>query len=292
MEKRINIYKLLLLCLLAFIFVNPFTSIIIGVKVIYTLLILLADIFLLAITYFRIKKKLLFFLLFSLNIVCFFIMNAEAILRYYIKTHSITNIYEIKNNDYYFNKPLLSVVLQDPEFETVYKTNEDGYRVGRIRTRPQKVDWLFMGDSYTQGAQVNFEDMFTSIVADSFPSKRVLNAGISGFGLPEELKYFKKEGSRFRPEKVFLELCVLNDFIEVYEKDFSLTDRLIDRSELFRFIYYNSFFKNHNELPLGRDIGPFYQSEKDNIDKNILYTKTSDYKKESLLQFLISFKNA
>ena len=211
-------------------------------------------------------------------------MNAEAILRYYVQTHSITNIYEIKNDDYYFNKPLLSVVLQDNEFETVYKTNEDGYRVGRIRRRPTEVDWLFLGDSYTQGAQVNFEDMFTSIVADSFPSKVVLNAGISGFGLPEELKYFMKEGSKFKPKKVFLELCVLNDFIDVYDKSFSLKEELLDRSEFFRFLYYNAFLKNHEDLPLGRDVGPFYETEKDNIDKNILYTKTSDFKKKTLEQ--------
>jgi lysophospholipase L1-like esterase len=285
MEKRINTYKLILICLLAFIFINPFTAIIIGIKVLYAILLLMANIFLLIFAYFRIKKKLLFFILFSFNILCFFAMNAEAILRYYVKTHAITNIYEIKNNDYYFNKPLLSVVLQDPEFETVYKTNEDGYRIGRIITKPDKVDWLFLGDSYTQGAQVNFEDMFTSIVADSFPSKIVLNAGISGFGLPEELKYFKKEGSRFHPKIVFLELCVLNDFIDVSEKKFSITNHLIDRSELFRFLYNNRFIKNHDELALGRDIGPFYQTEKDNIDKNILYTKTSSIKRNNLRKF-------
>jgi len=290
MEKRIKIYKLLLICLLAIVLINPFVALTIGIKLFHIILILLINIFLLAFSYFRIKKKWLFFVIFSLNIICFFCMNAEAILRYYVQTHAITNIYEIKNDDYYFNKPLLSVVLQDNEFETVYKTNEDGYRVGRIRRRPTTVDWLFMGDSYTQGAQVNFEDMFTSIVADSFPSKVALNAGISGFGLPEELKYFMKEGSGFKPKKVFLELCVLNDFIDVYDKSFSLKDHLLDRSEFFRFLYYNAFFKNHDDLPLGRDVGPFYQKEQDNIDKNILYTKSSDVKKNTLLQFAFYLK--
>jgi len=290
MEKRIKVYKLIFIILLALILINPFTALIIGIKVLLIIPALLADIFLLVFSYFKFKKKFFFFILFSLNILGFFILNAEAILRYYVKTHAITNIYEIKNDDYYFNKPLLSVVLQDPEFETVYKTNEDGYRVGRIRTRPTIVDWLFMGDSYTQGAQVNFEDMFSSIVADSFPGKIVLNSGISGFGLPEHLKYFMREGNKFKPKKVFLELCVLNDFIDVYEKNFSLKDRLLDRSELFRFVYYSNFFKNNNELPLGRDVGPFYQTEKDNIDKNILYTKTSSYKKNNLHQFAVFLK--
>jgi hypothetical protein len=290
MDKRIKHYKIIVICLLAVVLINPFTALIIGIKIPYILLILIADISLLLYTYFGVKKKLLFFMLFVANFLCFFVMNTEAILRYFVKTHSITNIYEIKNGDYYFNKPLLSVVLQDNEFETIYKTDEDGYRVGRIRKKLTNVDWLFIGDSYTQGAQVNFEEMYTSIIADSFTSKNVLNAGVSGFGLPEELKYFMNEGSSFKPKKVFLELCVLNDFIDVYDKNFSLTDHLIDHSELFRFLYFSRFFKNHDELPLGRDVGPFYQIEKDNMDKNILYTKTSNVKKNNLRQMAVFLK--
>ena len=54
-----------------------------------------------------------------------------------------------------------------------------------------------LGDSFTQGAQVDFGDLFTSRLSERFPDKIILNAGISGLGIGHEYNYFVGSGYQY-----------------------------------------------------------------------------------------------
>ncbi len=153
---------------------------------------------------------------------------------------------------------------------------------------------LFLGDSYTQGAQVNFEDLFTSILYRDFPDKIIINAGVSGFGLPEIYDYYKEEGKKLNPKVVFVQICNFNDFMNVEERQILLVDYIMHYSDLARFLLYNFRYQQPAELPLGRWTEPFYKTSKQNADYNIFYKETSDKKQNDLInfkQYLIQLNN-
>jgi hypothetical protein len=212
-------------------------------------------------------------------------MNSELIFRNNFKLYNINNMYETKN-DYYFNKPNLNLVLDDNEYQTIYRTNDQGYRIGHTYRSENHPEWLFIGDSYTQGAQVNFNELFTSRLKEYYPQTKMLNAGISGFGLPEESGYLEAEGLEFKPKKIFLELCVLNDFEHIEPRKITLVDYLMSKSELFRFLFYRIKFEKVDEQPLGRWTDPFFSEEEDNINYNVLYTQSSPIKEKSIQNVL------
>ena len=80
----------------------------------------------------------------------------------------------------------------DKEYSVQYVTNQQGFRIHEEMNpyfEVEKCDWLFIGDSYTQGAQVNYSELYSSLLFRENPDKIIVNAGISGFGLPEEYNW-------------------------------------------------------------------------------------------------------
>lgn len=214
-------------------------------------------------------------------------LYAEVIFTCSFRDYVITDLYDIRQT-YYFNKSFLRERFSDKEYIVDYVTNAQGYRIGAEDDQSgeiDKVDWLFLGDSYTQGAQVANEQLFTSLLYHDFPQKIILNAGISGFGLPEELNYFKNEGRKLRPKKVFLQICNFNDFMKVIERKSDFSDYLMNYSNLYRSLLYPIKFENPAELPLGRWTEPFYPTRKLNADYNIYFREQSEIKKKDLDNF-------
>ena len=129
---------------------------------------------------------------FNLVTIASILFHAEVIFTMVYAYKEIPNLYEL-HGKYYFNKPYLDQQFNDPEFVTRYKTNCQGYRVDDLSSQEQKIekcDWLFIGDSYTQGAQVEYNQLFSSLIYKDFPDKVIVNAGISGAGLYDEFNYF------------------------------------------------------------------------------------------------------
>jgi len=198
---------------------------------------------------------------------------------------NIPNLYELRGK-YYFNKPFLDQRFATDEFVSYYRTNLQGYRVDEltnINDSIRQCDWLFIGDSYTQGAQVDYPELFTSLLYRKFPDKIIVNAGISGAGLYDELNYLRDEGVKLHPKRIFLQIGVFNDFMNVKERKATLQDRIMEKSSLYRYITYNIVHKE--ELPLGRWTEPFFANKEDNIDNNILYKQSSDYKEQDIQNF-------
>lgn len=242
---------------------------------------------------FKINSLRLKVWLFNLCAIISILFQAEIIFKMVYGNRNIPNLYELRGK-YYFNKPNLDQEFNDPEFISRYKTNCQGYRIDNLSSQDveiQKCDWLFIGDSYTQGAQVEYNQLFSSLIYKNFPDKVIVNAGISGAGLYDELNYFKDKGKELSPKVVFLQVGAFNDFMNVKEHKPSLQDYIMEWSDLYRYFEYN--IANCDELPLGRWTEPFFPEKEDNIDNNIFFKETSVNKetdKKAFRECIIEFK--
>ena len=204
--------------------------------------------------------------------------HAELLFSHFGGDKNIPNLYEI-HDKFYFNKPNLEQQFDDDEYIATYRTNCQGYRIDNLTNADDSIkvcDWLFIGDSFTQGGQVDYDQLFTTLVYKRFPNKVVVNAGISGAGVYEELNYYKSLGRELRPKKVFLQLGVFNDFKDVVEHIATFKDYLTEKSSLYRYLSYH--IGQSEEMPLGRWMEPFFVNYQDNVDGNILFKPTSEKK--------------
>lgn len=223
--------------------------------------------------------------------VCY---HAELLFRVFGADNEIPNLYEL-HNSFYFNKPYLDQKFGTDEYSSLYRTNCQGFRIDEQTNADdstKQCDWLFIGDSFTQGAQVDYEYLFTSLLYKSFPDKTIVNAGISGAGLYEELNFYKEIGQKLHPKKVFLQIGVFNDFKDIKEHRASFQDFIAEKSSLYRYLSYK--LSPQDETPLGRWMEPFFLSQQDNINSNILYKPTSAQKerdKENFATCISEFKH-
>ena len=213
--------------------------------------------------------------------------HAELLFRVFGAGSDIPNLYEL-HNKFYFNKPYLDQKFETDEYSSLYRTNCQGFRIDEQTNADDSIkqcDWLFIGDSFTQGAQVDYEYLFTSLIYKSFPDKTIVNAGISGAGLYEELNFYKEIGQKLHPKKVFLQIGVFNDFKDIKEHRASLQDYIAEKSSLYRYLSYQ--LSPQDETPLGRWMEPFFLNRQDNIDSNILYKPASAKKRKDKKEFAI-----
>lgn len=129
---------------------------------------------------------------------------------------------------FYRYDPVLGADLR-PGIEGEYKKedvvfvslNEDGIR-GPLRTRtkpPLTVRIAVLGDSFTEGFQVPYDKLFTTVLekrlAACVPdgiSIEVLNFGVSGFGTGREILKYKTLAREYDPDIVLLMFYPGNDF--------------------------------------------------------------------------------
>lgn len=206
-------------------------------------------------------------------------LTAELVFRELYADKSVPNIYEVRGN-YYFNKPNLNQRFDDEEFNAIYRTNCQGYRIDLLSNETDSIkqcDWLFIGDSFTQGAQVNYDQMFTSLLYRYLPDKVIVNAGMSGAGLYESLNYLKDEGKKLKPKKIFLQIGAFNDFYNIKERHAGWSEYLMEYSDLYRYLQYNIL--DNPTLPLGRWTEPFFEHPEENAKFNIFYKESSQEKR-------------
>ena len=231
----------------------------------------------------------------SLALMSAFI-HAEVLLVYGFPSHVIENLYTMERG-YYFNRPMLNQRFKSDEFAVSYRTNSQGFRIGLGQEPTHEVkeaDWLILGDSFTQGAQVEFEDLYSTKLNFRFPDKVVLNAGISGMGIAHEYRYFVDKGRRLKPSLVILQLGSFNDFMNVEPWPISFTEHLLTRSALFRLLFNNIRYGDPRDLPLRRWVEPFRPTARGNAESNVFYKADSEQKTEDFAAFksyLRKFKN-
>jgi Tol biopolymer transport system component/lysophospholipase L1-like esterase len=212
-------------------------------------------------------------------------LHAELVLRVAFPDLVVPNLYAIRDG-YYANEPLLAQRFATAEYSASYYTNVQGFRIAPEQNAYEQVtaaDWLVIGDSFTQGAQVDFAEMFTSRLYRRFPDRVVVNAGTSGLGLGQEFNYFEREGRALKPTLVVLVLGSFNDFMNVRAPQAGAREHLMAASALARLLFTPTEDGEH--LPLGRWTEPFQPTLQGNIDYNVFFRETSQQKLEDLRAF-------
>ncbi len=293
--KKTQIWKVLCQIVIICLFINPITLYLLTkcllLSFVVPFILILICLFISKHSFF--SRVQLYFL--NIVVIIGIFYHAELIFRMNFQEKDIPNLYEIRGK-YYFNKPYLRENFTDEEYTSSYVTNKQGFRINAQENPDSsidKCDWLFLGDSFTQGAQVDYSDLFTTKTYQYFPDKVILNAGISGYSIVDALNYYVSEGYKLKPSKVFLQLCIFNDFMNVKENPVGIMEYMMQYSSLYRYLFYNVYYSNPADLPLGRWTEPFYPTEENNKDYNIFYKKTSPQKEEdikNLIRYLSEFK--
>jgi hypothetical protein len=227
----------------------------------------------------------------SLALISAFV-HAEVLLIYGCPSHVIENLYTMEDG-YYFNRPMLDQRFKSNEFAVGYRTNSQGFRIGAGQEPTHEIaetDWLILGDSFTQGAQVELEDLYSTKLNLRFPDKVVVNAGISGMGIAHEYRYFVEKGRRLQPTLVILRLGSFNDLMNVGPWPISVTEHLLTRSALFRLLFNNIRYGDPQDLPLRRWVEPFRPTAQGNAESNVFYKGDSEEKTEDVTAFKLHLK--
>tara|TARA_Y100001934_G_C12363749_1_gene782236 strand:- start:1579 stop:2751 length:1173 start_codon:yes stop_codon:yes gene_type:complete len=103
------------------------------------------------------------------------------------------------------------------------RLNEDSMR-GPLRHRkkpPSTRRVAVLGDSFTEGFQVNFENLFTTVLerelarcAPKGLSAEVLNFGVSGFGTARAILKYREQARHYDPDVVLLMFYPGNDYAD------------------------------------------------------------------------------
>jgi lysophospholipase L1-like esterase len=114
------------------------------------------------------------------------------------------------------------------EFDHVVDVNSLGLRDREVsRDKPSGLfRILVLGDSYAEGKQVAFDEIFTerveALLSREVPGRRweVVNAGVSGYGTADEVEFFERYGRRLQPDLVILAFTIGNDVHDNLETSF------------------------------------------------------------------------
>lgn len=104
------------------------------------------------------------------------------------------------------------------EWQTYTRINRLGLRDREIPyARSDAYRILVLGDSFTEGIQVDLEETFVKQLERRLgPGVEVVNGGTSGYGPDNELLFYLHEGRRYRPDLVLLAFNTGNDVLESY----------------------------------------------------------------------------
>lgn len=63
---------------------------------------------------------------------------------------------------------------------------------------------LILGDSFTEGSHVGEDELFSNLIANTYPNLEVMNAGVGGWSTVQEYLYLKEVGVNLHPNLVLL----------------------------------------------------------------------------------------
>ena len=98
-------------------------------------------------------------------------------------------------------------------------TNSHGFRDRErmFETTSHAPRIVALGDSFTYGAGVTYDEIFTTVLErrlqDTAPGLEVINLGVSGWDPSEEFHLLKIYGSRFHPDAVMMNFFIGNDIM-------------------------------------------------------------------------------
>ena len=92
---------------------------------------------------------------------------------------------------------------------TTYTTNTLGLRNREIRLnkQPGVTRIALAGDSFTWGWGVNDDETFAALLEVGRSDRETINLGVIGYGLVQEMHYFRRVGAQFKPDVLLLAFC-------------------------------------------------------------------------------------
>ena len=112
------------------------------------------------------------------------------------------------------HKPNFDGIRVTKEFETHIKINSNKLRDKNYDyEKPDGIKRIVvLGDSFTEGAQVEENERFTEVLESSLLKNiQIINTGVSGYGNNQELLFLKNEGMKYNPDIVLVAFCIGND---------------------------------------------------------------------------------
>ena len=111
-------------------------------------------------------------------------------------------------------------------------TNGFGFKSSCDNTIDNKdFDIVFIGDSFTEGIGLDYEDTFVGLFADSYPELRVANMGVSSYSpsiYRSKIQYYlEKEKMIFDHVFIFIDISDIQDEAIKYER--LMDNRVVDR---------------------------------------------------------------
>ena len=102
-------------------------------------------------------------------------------------------------------KPNTSGYLVTPEFKTAYNINSQGLRNPEISSKKEKIRILVLGDSFTEGWGVDYNDTSSKKLNDYLGENfEVINAGVVSYSPTPEYLYLINKGINLEPDIVIL----------------------------------------------------------------------------------------
>lgn len=131
---------------------------------------------------------------------------------YYGKSNPDPNIGWVSKPDFTSSYPM-SDFKSDSTYQVTYQTSTVGFRsYGDVGTRKPKV--FFVGDSYTQSAEVDNDQTFYELISDSL-NVEVFAYGQAGYGTLQQYMIIDQYLDQIKPDLVVLQVCD-NDYIDNY----------------------------------------------------------------------------
>jgi hypothetical protein len=107
-------------------------------------------------------------------------------------------------------------------YEIEYKINSKGFRDDQ--TSYKKLEGVYrivlIGDSRTFGFGVPIEKHFSKILEGFFKDVEVINMGVDGYGVDQELLQLRSEGCRYEPDLVLAYVAHYGNHRHMYSKRF------------------------------------------------------------------------
>lgn len=109
-----------------------------------------------------------------------------------------------------------------------FRTNSLGWRDKEYSLAPAASHSRIavFGDGFTWGLHVQDNDVYTEILESLLPQTEVINLGVPGFAIGQEIDYFKRAALPYHPDTVLLAFSVDN----IYTADGKLIQKDLDRT--------------------------------------------------------------
>ena len=127
------------------------------------------------------------------------------------------------------------------EYEVNYRSYQHGFREFGNTSSDSARKVLFIGDSFTQAAEVSNSKPFYNVINDSL-GYEIFAFGASGFGTFQEFLVFKKFYELIAPDLIVWQLCT-NDFIDNH---YQLETQCRYKNQKKRPYYSNSSIEYHS----------------------------------------------